>query len=145
MDDQYQLFVDSLELNTIETVEFGGARFRPGFAPQTKFSVETGYVLESGTIYFRFNVRAQLLEEEGRQESDEDTTDPLGELGVTLLLIFQFAEPNAEPDPEHIERFGSEQATTMAFPYLREAIQVIAQRLNFPGVVLPMIQTGETV
>jgi hypothetical protein len=80
-----------------------------------------------------------------------DNTPSAGENGrarlgrITAVVVVTFTT-SSEPDPRLVEHFGASSVPMMAHPFLREAIATTAQRLGFPGVLLPLIvhnPTGE--
>jgi hypothetical protein len=79
-------------------------------------------------IYYRYEVAAYF------------TDDNLADLGNAAASIQITARTEMTVSEECIEQFGGTSGALIAHPYLREAIASTAQRIGFPGVVLPMIK-----
>jgi hypothetical protein len=124
----YNAFVAGLELAEIEPVKIHGERIAPGAATQTRFDLTAGYLEDGTTIRYRYDVTAHL------------TNDAGTDLGHAAASIVVTARATVGGDVMCIERFGGTSGALMAHPYLREAIAAAAQRVGFPGVLLPVIK-----
>lgn len=124
----YNAFVGSLQLAGIELVKIHGERTAPGTATQTRFDLAAGYMQDSGSLQYRYDVAAHFLDEAGA---------PLGNASASVLLV---ARDVIATDVACIEHFGATSGALMAHPYLREVIASTAQRIGFPGVLLPTIK-----
>lgn len=124
----YNSFVAVLQLTGIEVVKVQGERIAPGTAAQTRFDLTAGYMVNEDALQYRFDVTAHFLDDSG-------TT--VGNSFVSVILAARCAPAT---DVACIERFGATSAALMVHPYLREAIASTAQRIGFPGVLLPMIK-----
>jgi hypothetical protein len=124
----YNAFAASLELAGIELVKIHGERTAPGAATQTRFDLAAGYTQDSGSLQYRYDVTAHFLDKAGI---------PLGNASASALLV---AHNVIGTDAACIEHFGATSGALMAHPYLREVIASTAQRIGFPGVLLPMIK-----
>ena len=117
-----------LQLAGIELVKVQGERIAPGTAAQTRFDLTAGYMLNEDAIQYRFDVTAHFLDDSGAT---------VGNSSASVILAARGAPTT---DVACIERFGATSAALMVHPYLREAIASTAQRIGFPGVLLPMIK-----
>lgn len=124
----YNAFVASLQLAGIELVKIHGERTAPGTATQTRFDLAAGYMQDSGSLQYHYDVTAHFLDEAGA---------PLGNASASVLLV---AHDIIATDVACIEHFGATSGALMAHPYLREVIASTAQRIGFPSVILPMIK-----
>jgi len=124
----YNAFIAGLELVDIELVKVGGERVATGVATQTRFDLAASYLQDEATIRYRYDATARLM-----NEADTD----LGHAAVSVMVTTRIA---AAAEAICVERFGGTSGALMAHPYLREAIASTAQRLGFPGVLLPMIK-----
>lgn len=124
----YSAFVAALQLSGIEVVKIHGERTAPGTASQSRFDLTAGYMQDNGTIHYRYEVTARFLNDAGTA---------LGNASASVLLV---TSADAAQDVACIEHFGSSSGALMAHPYLREAIASTAQRIGFPGILLPMIK-----
>jgi hypothetical protein len=84
--------------------------------------------LNEDTIQYRFDVTAHFLDDSGAT---------VGNSSASVILAARGAPTT---DVACIEYFGATSAALMVHPYLREAIGSTAQRIGFPGVLLPMIK-----
>lgn len=125
----YNTFVASLELTGIELVKIGGERGATGVATQTRFDLTAGYMQDENAIHYRYDAVAHI--------TNEDGTD-FGHAAASVVVTARVA---VAAEAACIERFGGTSGAFMAHPYLREAIASTAQRLGFPGVLLPMIKS----
>jgi hypothetical protein len=124
----YNSFIAALQLRGIELVKIHGERTALGTASQSRFDLAAGYMQDSGAIHYRYDVMVHFLDDAGTS---------LGNASASVLLITSAA---GAQDMACIERFGASSGALMAHPYLREAIASTAQRIGFPGVLLPMIK-----
>jgi hypothetical protein len=124
----YNSFVAALQLMGIEPVKVHGERMASGVALQTRFDLGVGYMLGDGSIQYRYDLAAHFLDDAGIA---------LGNASVSVLLIASNAPTT---DVSCIEHFGATSGALMVHPYLREVIASTAQRIGFPGVLLPMIK-----
>jgi hypothetical protein len=124
----YNSFVAALQLMGIEAVKVHGERMASGAASQTRFDLAVGYMLGEGAIQYRYDLAAHFL---------DDTGIALGSASASVLLVASNAPTT---DVACIEHFGTTSGALMVHPYLREIIASTAQRIGFPGVLLPMIK-----
>lgn len=66
----------------------------------------------------------------------DDAGNVLGNVSASVLLI---ADGVSAYGPVCFERFGATSGALMVHPYLRETIASMAQRIGFPGILLPMM------
>ncbi len=124
----YNAFVAGLELAGIELVKIHGERTAAGIATQTRFDLTATYMLGQGIINYRYEAIAHFVDE-------HDTV-----LGNAVASVQIIVRSDTAANESCILQFGGTSGTLMAHPYLREAISSTAQRINFPGVLLPMIK-----
>lgn len=124
----YNSFVAALQLIGIEPVKVLGERMASGIASQTRFELAVGYMLSDDAIQYRYDLTAHFLDGSGIA---------LGSASASILLVVSNAPTT---DVACIEHFGATSGALMVHPYLREVIASTAQRLGFPGVLLPMIK-----
>jgi hypothetical protein len=124
----YNTFVADLELADIELVKIHGERMAAGFATQTRFDVVASYMRDQAVIYYRYEATAHFI---------EDNDIALGNATASIQITIR---TNVAINEECIEHFGGTSGALMAHPYLREAIASTAQRIGFPGVLLPAIK-----
>jgi hypothetical protein len=124
----YSAFVDGLELAEIELVKIHGERTASGAATQTRFDLTASYQQDGTAIHYRYDVIAHL------------TSDAGTDLGHAVASVVVTTHATVVGDVMCIERYGEASGALMAYPYLREAIAATAQRIGFPGVLLPMIK-----
>jgi hypothetical protein len=124
----YNAFVADLELASIELVKVQCERIEAGAPAETKFDLSADYMQNGTDIHYRYELAAYFMDERGAF---------LGDACASLLLT---ARASIVGDPMYIERFGGTLGALIAQPYLREAIASTAQRIGFPGILLPMIK-----
>jgi hypothetical protein len=124
----YNAFVAALQLTGIELIKVHAERTTSGAASQTRFDLAVGYMSGDDAIQYRYDLAAHFL---------DDTGTTLGYASVSFLLI---ASSAATADVACIEHFGATSGALMVHPYLREVTASTAQRIGFPGVLLPMIK-----
>jgi hypothetical protein len=124
----YNAFVGSLELAEIELVKVSGERVAAGAATQTRFDLTAGYLQDGMLLHYRYEAIAHLI---------NDAEADLGHVVASIVLTVRTA---TAAGAACIERFGATSGALMVHPYLRETIASIAQRLDFSGVLLPMIK-----
>ena len=78
---------------------------------------------------YRFRVDVELQDVDGNK---------LGKIGADVVATFQHGRDSVRDDV--VARFGMTTATTLAYPYVRETVQSVANRMGFGGVVLPLIK-----
>jgi hypothetical protein len=93
-----------------------------------KFDLMASYLWDEAVIHYRYEVTAHFID-------DHNTV-----LGCTTASVQITVRTNIAVDETCIEQFGGTSGALMAHPYLREAIASTAQRIGFPGVLLPMIK-----
>ena len=129
----YNSFVAGLHLMDIELIKVHGERMTSGAASQTRFDLAVGYMIADDAIQYRYDLSTYLLDDAG---------NVLGNASASILLVTANAPTT---DVACIEHFGATSGALMVHPYLREVTASTAQRIGFPGVLLPMIkqQPGE--
>jgi hypothetical protein len=127
--EEYNRFVEQIDIASIDTVELHGERHRGGSSPATQFATGAGWLHEGTRAAYRFDVQALPLGE------DEQ---PIATIKVSVVVNMENVPETCSPGV--LERFGAASATPIAYPFLREAVTTLAQRLNLPGVVLPMMK-----
>jgi hypothetical protein len=125
--DAYNAFITALQLAGIELVKIQGERTSPGGSTQSQFNLSAGFMQDGEAIHYRYDVTVQFL---------DDTGNAVGNASASVLLV---ATGVSDFDTTCFERFGATSGALMAHPYLREAIAATAQRIGFPGVLLPMM------
>ena len=124
----YNAFVADLEFAAAELVKIHGERTAAGIATQIRFELAASYMQDEAAIHYRYDVTAHFIDE-------HDTA--LGNATASIQLIVR---TTVAVSAALIEQFGGTSGAFMAHPYLREAIASTAQRIGFPGVLLPMIK-----
>jgi hypothetical protein len=124
----YRAFVADLELASIELVKVHGERTADGVAVQTRFDRTAGYMQDGVVIHYRYDLTAHFT---------DDHATALGSAAASVLIT---ARATTAASAACIEQFGGTSGALVAHPYLREAIASTAQRIGFPGVLLPMIK-----
>lgn len=124
----YNSFVAALHLTGIELIKVHGERMASGAASQTRFDLTVGYMLSDGAIQYRYDLAAHFLDDAGIV---------MGNASASVLLVASNAPTT---DVACVEHFGATSGALMVHPYLREVIASTAQRIGFPGVLLPMIK-----
>jgi hypothetical protein len=129
----YNSFVAGLRLTGIELIKVQGERTASGVASQTRFDLAVGYMLADDAIQYRYDIATSFLDDAGNS---------LGNASASVLLVTANASTT---DVACIEHFGATSGALMVHPYLREVTASTAQRIGFPGVLLPMTkhQPGE--
>lgn len=122
----YKAFVADLELAGIELVKIHGERTAVGVAAQTRFDLTATYMQDNCFIHYRYEMIAHFV---------DDDNAVLGNVMASLQIVVRFG---VIPSESCIEQFGATSGSLMAHPYLREAVASTAQRIGFPGVLLPM-------
>lgn len=125
--DTYNAFIAALRLTGIELVKIQGERTGPGTSTQNRFGLSAGYMLSDQKIHYRYDVTVHFM---------DDTGEVRGSASVSVLLV---ASGVSAFSAECFERFGATSGALMVHPYLREAIASTAQRIGFPGILLPMM------
>ena len=125
--DTYNAFIAALQLTGVELVKIQGERTSPGVSSQNRFGLSAGYMLDGEKIHYRYDVTAHFL---------DDTGKVLGNASASVLLV---ASGVSAFSATCFECFGATSGALMAHPYLREAIASTAQRIGFPGILLPMM------
>jgi hypothetical protein len=90
-------------------------------------------MLADDAIQYRYDIATTFLDDAG---------NALGNASASVLLVTANVPAT---DVACIEHFGATSGALMVHPYLREVTASTAQRIGFPGVLLPMIkhQPGE--
>lgn len=122
----YNAFVADLELAGIELVKIHGERTAVGVAARTRFDITATYMQDDCTIHYRYEVIAHFV---------DDHNAVLGNVTASVQIVVR---SEVIPSESCIEQFGATSGSLMAHPYLREAVASTAQRIGFPGVLLPM-------
>jgi preprotein translocase subunit SecB len=131
----YRRFAEAVKLNAIQVLELQAQRFDAREAPTTRFDVEAGYAIIDQGFQCEFKVKADLLASEGE---NKEAGQEVALCVCRLLCIYEVAEDERVGLLEdHVRKFSEGSAVLMAFPYLRENIQQLSQRLGFPGILLP--------
>jgi hypothetical protein len=125
----YNAFVAGLELARIDLIKIGGERASTSAAAQIRFDLTAGYSQDENGINYRYDATAYITDDEGIE---------LGQASASIVITFR---TTSSAEVACIEQFGATSGAFMAHPYLREAIASTAQRLGFPGVLLPMIKS----
>ncbi|HUD40078.1 MAG TPA: hypothetical protein VMR14_24515 [Streptosporangiaceae bacterium] len=124
----YNAFIGGLDLAAIELVKVSGERTVVGIATQSRFELTASYMQDDAVIYFRYEATAHF------------TDDHEVVLGIVSASIQLTARTAAAVSGAYLEQFGGTSGAFMAHPYLREVIASTAQRIGFPGVLLPMMK-----
>ena len=124
----YNSFVAGLRLMGIELIKVHGERTASGAASQTRFDLAVGYMFADDAIQYRYDIATYFLDDDGND---------LGNASASVLLVTANAPTT---DVACIEHFGATSGALMVHPYLREVTASTAQRIGFPGVLLPMIK-----
>lgn len=124
----YNAFVAALDLASIELVKIHGERNGNGAASQIRFDLAASYLRDAAVIHFRYDVATYFIDENG------------ADLGNAVASVQVTARTTMDVSEAIIEQFGGTSGALMAHPYLRESIASTAQRIGFPGVLLPMIK-----
>ena len=124
----YNSFVDDLELVGIELIKIHGERTASGIAVQSRFNLMASFMRGEGAIHYRYEATADFVD-------DKDVT-----VGNAIASVQVTIRAQGEVNDACIEQFGATSGALMVHPYLREAIASTAQRIGFPGVLLPVIK-----
>lgn len=124
----YNAFVDALELSDVEIVKLHAERTSEGTVARTEFDLGASYMQDGEAIRYRYDLAAYLSDDEGAV---------LGHVTASAVVV---TRTTGALDAVCIERFGATSGALIAHPYLREAIGSSAQRIGFPGVLLPAIR-----
>ncbi len=124
----YNGFVAGLELAGIDLVKIHGERTAGGVGTQTKFDLTATYMQGEGVIHYRYEATAHFID-------DHDTM--LGNIAASIQITVR---SDIAVNEACILQFGGTSGALMAHPYLREAVASTAQRIGFPGVLLPLIK-----
>src|SRR6266700_4102581 len=122
----YNAFVAGPELAGIELVKIHGERAAAGVAAQTRFDLTATYMQDDCVIHYRHEVLAHFV---------DGHNVVLGNVMASVQIVVR---SDVIPSESCIEQFGATSGSLMAHPYLREAVASTAQRIGFPGVLLPM-------
>jgi hypothetical protein len=124
----YNAFIEGLELAGIEIVRLHAERTTVGIAEQTKFDLTASYMQDDAVIHYRYDLTAHLIDNKGTN------------LGNAAASVVVTARSVSTVYAACIEQFGATSGALIAHPYLREAVASSAERIGFPGVLLPMIK-----
>jgi len=124
----YNSFVADLELVGIEFLKVHGERVVVGVAAHTRFDLTATYQRDDRVIYYRYEATSHFV---------DDNNVVLGNVMASIQVVVR---SKMTPSESCIEQFGATSGSLMAHPYLREAIASTAQRLDFLGVLLPMMK-----
>jgi hypothetical protein len=124
----YNAFVADLILANVELISVHGERIAAGRVERARFDLTAGYMTDAGIARFRYEVSAHLTDDAGVA---------LGSAGAAVLVTVRTAHAAGRA---YIEQFGATSGALIAHPYLREAVASTAQRIGFPGVLLPMVK-----
>jgi hypothetical protein len=124
----YNAFVADLELENIELVKVQCERTQVGVPVETRFDLSADYMQQGMNIHYRYELTAYFIDQHNAL------------LGNALAALLITTRSETVGDPAHVEHFGGTLGALIAQPYLREAIASMAQRIGFPGVLLPMIK-----
>lgn len=114
-----------MEPAAVEVVKLQAERLSDGTAEKTAFDLAASYMQDKLVVRYRYDVRAHLTDEGGASR---------GSVAVSVLVT---ARKGGPADQNCVERFGATTGALIAHPYLREAVASSAQRIGFPGVLLP--------
>jgi len=126
--DAYNTFIAGLEVEAIELVRLTAERTAPGHAVETRFELGAGYRFDESSAQWRYDITAIPT---------DDTGSELGRLEASIVVAGHTANP---PQQDCVAHFGQSSGALMAHPYLREAVASTGLRLNFGGLLLPMIK-----
>ena len=123
--------MEANEVVNIEVVAFSGQRFRPGAAPNTEYQLAVTVAGTEDRLQYQFDVAATL--------GGEDAA-PVAEVKASIVMGFRLPEGFTLEQwvPDQLSRT----ALHMGYPHLREAIQSLASRLGYLGVVMPVLRMG---
>lgn len=124
----YNAYVAGLTLHNVELVRLFAARTGPGRLAKADFATDLSYAQAEQVVNYRYDVAAKLSDEDGEE---------IGRVEVAAVVVTSSTAP---ADEAIIGQFSSTSAAMMAFPFLREAVASTAQRIGFPGVVMPIVR-----
>lgn len=124
--EQYNAFVTGLTLGQVEFVRVNGERLLPGRGTESRFELAGGYQRDGGTVHYRYDLSAELLDEANGVLGRVEVSAVLTAIGDVL-------------DDRIVERFGATSGAMIVHPFLREAVASTASRVGFPGVLLPLM------
>jgi preprotein translocase subunit SecB len=126
----YNAYIAGLAVRDVEVVRVYAERHATVEPSEVKFDTALGYARQEGAVNYRYDVTARLVDAEG---SD------VARVEVAAVLVTESTSPS---DEATVAQFAGTSGAMIAFPFLREAIATTAQRIGYPGVLMPIIRTN---
>ena len=96
---------------------------------------------ESDEATFDLNIQTRAAPGEFGVRVTVDATTPVGVIKVVIAA--EYSAEGAEPDPELLGLFASEVAIMSVFPYVRQAVSDMSQRVFEQPLMMPIVKRGE--
>jgi hypothetical protein len=120
--------VASLEIQEAQLVKLSAERLQVGLPVGTHFEQHAGYARpDATTIHYRYDLVAHVVSETGIE---------LGRVEAAVVLAVATL---ADADPPSVEMFGATSGAVIVHPFLREVLASPAQRIGYPGIMLPLL------
>lgn len=126
---RYNAYVEAVDVTEIEIARVLGERRAKGRPAESHFDLATAFQRAGDDVIYRYELRCTIV---------DDAPVELGHV-ETVVLVHTRAVGDAPDDV--VDRFAATSGTTIAYPFLREVLASTAQRLGFPGVLLPLVKT----
>ena len=124
----YNAYIAGLLVHNIEVVRLYAERLAAEEPSEVKFDTALGYARQGQGVNYRYDVTARLVDAAGND---------VAKVEVAAVLVTVSSAPS---DEAAVARFAGTSGAMMAFPFLREATATTAQRIGFPGVMMPIIR-----
>ena len=134
-DAAYAEFVGEMQIQAMSLAECSAVRHL-ATVPDGDFDleIEPGFRLEGNQVSFRFVAECHPTDEDG---------DTVADLRVVYIATFGGHRELGEEDLQLIERYLNDVALMAVYPYVREGLQSLAQRLELPPLTLGILRRGE--
>lgn len=133
--DGLRAVVDSVELINVYALKLDGSRTSGREPTQFEFIVHPQWQRNDEQLDYRFDVRCEPKDDEG---------DSVATIEYSVVCSYEVLDPAAlEPvDRGDLTTFGANVALYVAYPYLREGVQSVANRLGMTNISMGMLRRG---
>lgn len=130
-----QTIIDNVELLTIYALKLSGARTSGREVTQFEFVVHPQWQRNDEQLVYRFDVRCEPQDEVG---------EVVATIDYSVVCSYEVLGTEAldAVDTNDLSIFGAKVALYAAYPYLREGVQSIADRLGMTDISMGMLRRG---
>jgi hypothetical protein len=125
--EEIQALRKSLEFEAVHAISFSGERTDPSEANSITLEIESAVATLPTKLSYKFNVTGRIL---------TSGDDEVATLRVALVAQYKRREQQNALSSEVLNAFGEQVGLRDVWPYLREYVHSMMQRLGFLGVHL---------